>query len=94
MATHIIKGYDIGEPPIKKLLANAVLHFVPGIDPGFEKVPESCNQVYNDEVGQNFVNSQNKSREINAITEAFLKMLTTERFDVIVILGGGSSEIG
>ncbi|XP_033217593.1 carboxypeptidase D-like isoform X2 [Belonocnema kinseyi] len=94
IATHILMGYDIGEPPIKKLLANAVLHFLPGVDPGFEKVPETCNHELNDEVGQNIVASENKTYEIDSITKAFKKLLKTEKLDALVILGGGSAEVG
>lgn len=87
-------GYDLGEPPIKKLLANAVLHFLPGVDPGFEKVPETCNHDLNDELGQNLVASENKTDEIDPITKAFKKLLKTEKLDALVILGGGSAEVG
>ena len=92
MATHILKGYDIGEPRFKKLLANAVLHFLPGIDPGFEKVNENCNQKFVEEVGQNLV--ENNTDKMNPVTEAFIKILQTEKLDVLIILGGGSVEVG
>ena len=87
-------GHDLGEPPIKKLLANTVLHFLPGIDPEFEKVPEECNHVINDEVGQNLVASENTRAKMDPVTKAFKKILKTEKLDALVILGGGSAEVG
>ncbi|KAK2580979.1 hypothetical protein KPH14_006039 [Odynerus spinipes] len=90
LATHILMGNKIGDPPIKRILNNAVLHFIPGVDPGFDNVPNDCNPVVKDEVGEKLLSQNpNKTREMDIITNAFRKMLLNEGYDVIILLGSG-----
>lgn len=93
LATHILRGNQIGNPPISRMLDNAVLHFIPGVDPGFNNIEEStdCNPVVKDEVGEKLL--QEDKNTSNDIVNAFKTMLRTENYDVVVILGGGTSEI-
>ncbi|KYM95838.1 Carboxypeptidase D [Cyphomyrmex costatus] len=96
LATHILKGNQIGNPPIQRILSDAMLHFIPGIDPGFDNVEKSedCNPVVNDEVGNKLLEeSTDTSKQTDRVTNAFKTMLQTENYDVVVILRGGASKI-
>ncbi|XP_061932284.1 carboxypeptidase D-like isoform X2 [Apis cerana] len=96
LATHILMGNQIGDPPIERILNNSVLHFIPGIDPGFDNIfnMQDCNPIVYDEIGKkllqkNIVNSN----KLNKITNAFKTMLLNEGYDVIIILGSGALEV-
>ncbi|XP_012252341.2 carboxypeptidase D isoform X1 [Athalia rosae] len=94
LATHIITANNIGDPPMKELLDNVVLHIVPGIDPGFDNVADNCNPIVENEVGSQFLLSYiDKTRKVDAVTKAFEEMLMTENYDVIIIIGGGAKEV-
>jgi len=89
-------GNQIGDPPIQRILDNAVLHFVPGVDPGFDNIKESndCNPVVKDEVGEKLLlENIDTSTQVGRVTDAFKRMLQTENYDVVVILGSGGSQI-
>ncbi|EFN82672.1 Carboxypeptidase D [Harpegnathos saltator] len=96
LATHILMGNQIGDPPIQRILDNAILHFIPGVDPGFDNIKEvkDCNPVVKDEVGEKLLSASNMSERIDVITNAFKRMLQTESYDVVVILRGGAPQIG
>lgn len=88
MATHVLKGYKIGNPSIKRLMDNAVIHVVPGVDPGFDNVSVECDPSVEDEVGKKLLMS--KSSGMDAVTSAFTKMLAAENYDTVLLFGGGS----
>ncbi|KAG7204671.1 hypothetical protein KM043_005086 [Ampulex compressa] len=96
LATHILMGNQIGNPPIKRVLDNAVLHFLPGIDPGFDDIRniEDCNPVVKDEIGiKLLIKGNNETSKANAVMNAFKTMLRTEAYDAIIILGGGALKV-
>jgi len=96
LATHILKGNQIGIPYIQRILDDAMLHFIPGIDPGFDNIEESkdCNPVVNDEIGEKLLlENTDMSKQADKVTNAFKTMLQTENYDVVVILGSGTSQI-
>lgn len=96
LATHILMGNQIGNPPIQRVLDDAVLHFIPGVDPGFDNVERSndCNPIVKNEVGEELLlENTDTSKEIDKVTDAFKRMLQTENYDVVVILRGGASRI-
>jgi len=96
LATHILMGNQIGNSIIQQILRNAVLHFIPGVDPGFDNVEQTkdCNPIVKDEVGKKLLlENNNTSKRMDIITNAFKRMLQTENYDVIIILGGGTSQI-
>lgn len=98
LATHILMGNQIGDPPIQRILNNSVLHFVPGIDPGFDNIinVEECNPIVDDEVGKRLLSHNNNvtSDKLDMITNAFKTMLFSEKYDAIIILESGALEIG
>ncbi|XP_033351181.1 carboxypeptidase D-like [Bombus vosnesenskii] len=98
LATHILKGNQIGDPPIERILKNSVLHFVPYIDPGFDNIvpnAQECNPIVDDEIGKRLLlqNNNATSDKLNMITNAFKTMLSNEKYDVIIILGSGALEV-
>jgi carboxypeptidase D len=96
LATHILMGNQIGNSIIQQILRNAVLHFIPGVDPEFDNLEQTkdCNPVVKDEVGKKLLlENNNTSKRMDIITNAFKRMLQTENYDVIIILGGGTSQI-
>ena len=98
LATHILMGNQIGDPPIQRILNNSVLHFVPGIDPGFDNIinVQECNPIVDDEIGKRLLSHNNNvtSDKLDVITNAFKTMLSSEEYDVIIILESGALEIG
>jgi len=96
LATHILMGNQIGNSIIQQILRNAVLHFIPGVDPGFDTVKQTkdCNPIVKDEVGEKLLlENNNISKRMDIITNAFKRMLQAENYDVVIILGGGTSQI-
>lgn len=91
LATHILMGNQVGDPPIKRLLDNALLYFIPAVDPKFDNIAQNtdCNPTVNDEVGETLLSGNDEKQQVEAI--AFKRMLRTEAYDAIVILGGGTS---
>jgi len=96
LATHVLKGNQIGNPPIQRMLNDAMLHFIPSVDPGFDNLEENedCNPVVNTEVGNKLLEENtDMSKQIDRVANAFKTMLRTENYDAVVILGGGASKI-
>lgn len=97
LATHVLMGNQIGDPPIQRILDNAVLHFVPGIDPGFDDIfnTRECNPIVYNEIGKTLL-LQNKvdSNKLNRITTAFKTMMSDEGYDAIVLIGSGALGVG
>lgn len=91
LATHILKGDNFHEPTINYLLNNAVLHFIPGVDPKFDSVPFECDPSVEKEVGTTLVTSRNSILTDNA-TIAFKSMIQSDPFDLIILYGGGSGQ--
>ena len=95
MATHLLMGDRIGDPPIKKLLDNAVFHFIPGVDPGFDTISDNCNPLVHDEVGQKLLATDDEnSQSLDAVTNAFRSILRNEEYSAIILFGGGSKQVG
>ncbi|XP_046604005.1 carboxypeptidase D [Neodiprion virginianus] len=94
LARHVMIGNQIGNPPIKKLLDNVVLHFIPAVDPKFDSLPDSCNPSVKNEIGKNLLDSlNNKSQKVDAVTNALKQMMLTENFDALIIIGGGAKDV-
>ncbi|XP_066602873.1 carboxypeptidase D-like [Prorops nasuta] len=95
LATHILMGNKLGDPPISRILDNAVLHFVPGVDTGFDSIKEECiPPTVKEEVGQTLLlQERDKSMILDVITNAFKNLLAANKYDAVVLLGGGSATI-
>ncbi|XP_034196331.2 carboxypeptidase D svr isoform X1 [Osmia lignaria lignaria] len=96
LATHILMGNQIGDPPIQRILNNSVLHFIPGVDPGFDNILDiqECNPIVYDEVGTRLLQKDNTNPDkLNIVASAFKTMLSNEKYDVIIILGSGTLKI-
>ncbi|XP_076646852.1 carboxypeptidase D svr isoform X1 [Halictus rubicundus] len=96
LATHILMGNQIGDPPIQRILINSVLHIIPAVDPGFDEIPENhdCNPIVKGEIGEKILHKSNANSEpANSVTSAFKKMMANEEYDVIIILGSGARKV-
>ena len=96
LATHILMGNQLEDPPIQRILNNTVLHFLPGVDPGFDNIVniQDCNPIQSGEIGERLLQKDNTgSDETNRVTNAFKQILSNEGYDVIVILGSGSLKV-
>ncbi|OXU25957.1 hypothetical protein TSAR_015747 [Trichomalopsis sarcophagae] len=90
-ARHILMGNKEKNPFINRLLDRVVLHFIPGVDPSFDKLPYACNASMSDEVGKKLYSSQKDKRpQLDVATNALEQMLETEGFDALVLFGGGN----
>ncbi|XP_011313662.1 carboxypeptidase D-like [Fopius arisanus] len=86
LANHLVKGDLIGDPPIVKLLDNAVFHIIPGLDKKFDQVTDNCNpQVANETAGLLLA-----GEDKDPVTSAFRRMLASEEYDAVITVIGGS----
>ncbi|XP_034945096.1 carboxypeptidase D isoform X2 [Chelonus insularis] len=92
LAHHLLTGDTLGDPPIKRLLNNAVLHIIPGIDQAFDNIHDNCNPIVENEIGQKLIDNKNPD-ELDPVTSALKRMLASESYNVIVIIGGGSVSV-
>ncbi|VVC87334.1 unnamed protein product [Leptidea sinapis] len=104
-ARHISTAYQIGEPIHRRILQNAVLHFIPNLDPLYEKILKSYNgtekcdvEPLEEEFGDSvytFLTKENKMNPLSNYTreKAFLELLKSEKFDVILELGSGNDDV-
>lgn len=103
-ARHMATAYTIGEPVHKRLLKNAVLHFIPNIDILSEKVikqydgTEKCNiEPLEEQFGDSLYGYLTK-KDLNPLSnytreKAFINMLESEKYDLILELTSGSEDI-
>ncbi|KAI5642609.1 zinc carboxypeptidase domain-containing protein [Phthorimaea operculella] len=103
-ARHITAAYSLGEPVHKKLLETTVLHFIPNIDTLYEKVlkmydgSDKCeytpmeeefgDRLYDYITKKNLDSFSNHTRE-----ESFVKMLETEKYDLVLELSSGMEDV-
>ncbi|XP_039751750.1 carboxypeptidase D-like isoform X2 [Pararge aegeria] len=103
-ARHISTAYTIGEPRHKKLLQNAVLHFIPNLDPLFGKMlkqydhSEKCKlDALEEEFGDSlysYLTKKNENPLSNYTREkAFVGLLESEKFDLILELASGTEDV-
>lgn len=90
-ARHILMGNKEKNPFIDRLLDRVVLHFIPGVDPSFDKLSYNCNASMNDEVGKKLYSSpKDMLPQLDVVTNALEQILETEGFDAVVLFGGGN----
>ncbi|CAH0595249.1 unnamed protein product [Chrysodeixis includens] len=103
-ARHIATAYTIGEPVHKRLLQNAVLHFIPNLDILSDKIikqydnTDHCNiDALEEEFGDSLYSYITK-KDLNPLSnytreKNFLNMLEAEKYDVVLELSSGSEDI-
>ncbi|XP_045770817.1 carboxypeptidase D-like isoform X3 [Maniola jurtina] len=103
-ARHISTAYKIGEPRHKRLLQNAVLHFIPNLDPLFGKMlkeydhSEKCDfEALEEEFGDSLYSYLTK-KDQNPLSnytreKAFVGLLESEKFDLVIELASGTEDV-
>lgn len=104
LARHLATAYTIGEPIHQRLLRNAVLHFIPNIDPLYQKLlkeydgTDKCDlQPLEEEFGDS-VYDHLAGKDLNPLTNytrerAFVDMLRQEQYDLVVELASGAEDL-
>lgn len=103
-ARHISTAYAIGEPVHRRLLKNAVFHFIPNLDPLYEKVlknfngTEKCDvEILEQEFGDSVYSFITK-KDLNPISnytreKAFIDLIDNEKFDLVLELSSGTEDV-
>ncbi|KAH9640540.1 hypothetical protein HF086_001589 [Spodoptera exigua] len=103
-ARHIGTAYMIGEPVHKRLLQNAVLHFIPNVDSLSDKIikqydeTDKCDiEALEEEFGDSLYAYLTK-KDMNPLSNysreiSFVNMLESEKYDVILELASGSEDV-
>lgn len=103
-ARHIATAYSIGEPVHRRLLKNAVLHFIPNIDPLADKMikqydgSDKCNlEALEEEFGDSLYSYLTK-KDLNPLSnytreKSFINMLEADKYDVVLELSSGSEDL-
>lgn len=103
-ARHIGTAYMIGEPVHKRLLQNAVLHFIPNLDALSDKIikqydeTDRCDiEALEEEFGDSLYAYLTK-KDLNPLSNysreiSFINMLESEKYDVILELASGSEDV-
>lgn len=101
-ARHISTAYSIGEPIHKRLLQNVVLHFIPNLDPAYPQVLERFDQQNGcdiispvEEFGDKLLNHFKYDHDPNSRSKTmmFELMLRWQKFDLILELGSGNTDV-
>ncbi|XP_063368930.1 carboxypeptidase D-like [Cydia amplana] len=102
-ARHIATAYSLGEPRHKRLLENAVLHFIPNLDPLYEKIlrqfsGEQCQlSPLEEEFGDSLYHYITKTK-LSPLTnytreKAFVELLKAEKYDIVLDLSSGTEDV-
>lgn len=103
-ARHVANAYTLGEPIHKKLLNNTVLHFIPNLDPIYEKIVttfdgrEQCNVIaLEEEFGDSLYNYLSK-KNLNPLSnytreKAFIRLLEADKYDLVLELSSGNEDV-
>lgn len=91
---HILVGYKLNEPPMVRLLENAVLHVMP-LTHNFELITKQfiTNQTICDPIASNELVDAVLSSADNRIKRLFLKMLETYRINMAITFAAGGHGI-
>lgn len=94
LAKHVIAGYTLQEPPSKRLLQNAVIHFAP-LSESFGKVADQyardknvCDPQVKEEFAERLLGPESDQKK-----SIFLNMLQTGRYDLILTFSAGGYNI-
>lgn len=94
LARHVLAGYNIPEPPILKLLKNAVLHFVP-IKIDSEQLLEQfhanasvCDPTVKEELADKLLSAETDHQK-----DMLLRMLQEEEYDLALNFAAGGNDV-
>lgn len=94
LARHVVVGYKLNEPPIVRLLNNAVIYFIPFTEK-FENTLSQyaqnqsvCDPSTHEEFADRFLSPENDKQK-----SLFLNMLKTNRFDLALTFSAGGFDI-
>lgn len=94
LAKHVISGQELQEPPMIRLLQNAVLHFMP-LTENFESILSQynmnepiCDPITREEFADRVLSPENNRKK-----SIFLKMLETTRFDLALTFSAGGFDL-
>lgn len=94
LAKHVISGYELQEPPMVRLLQNAVLHFMP-LTESFESILSQynmnesiCDPITREEFADRLLSPENSRKKT-----IFLKMLEATRFDLALTFSAGGFDL-
>ncbi|KAL9698071.1 hypothetical protein quinque_001512 [Culex quinquefasciatus] len=94
LARHVLAGYNIPEPPILKLLKNAVLHFVPvKIDSEqlleqFHANASVCDPTVKEELADKLLSAETDHQK-----DMLLRMLQEEEYDLALNFAAGGNDV-
>lgn len=99
---HVTAGYEIGEPDIKKMLGNTVLHFIPNLDENYLNILNTYDgnnhcqlNTEKKEFGDKLFDHFTKNHDPNSRSKEmmFELMLRWQHFDMIIELGSGNTDV-
>lgn len=90
VAKHVIAGYTLQEPPSKRLLQNAAIHFAP-LTESFKQIAEQyardsnvCDPQVKEEFADRLLGPESDQKK-----SIFLNMLQTGRYDLVLTFSAG-----
>lgn len=94
LARHVVVGHKLQEPPILRLLNNAVIHFIPFTE-NFDFISNQyalnqsvCDPSTHEEFADRFLSPENDKKK-----SLFLNMLETNQFDLALTFSAGNFDI-
>lgn len=94
LARHVVAGHKLQEPPIVRLLNNAVIHFVPFTDnfdftlSQYSRNQSICDPSTHEEFADRFLSPENDRKK-----SLFLNMLEANQFDLALTFSAGGFDI-
>lgn len=94
MAKHVIAGYTLQEPPSRRLLQNAVIHFAPfsesfaEIAAQYAKDKNVCDPQVKEEFAERLLGPESDQKK-----SIFLNMLQTVQYDLVLSFSAGGYDI-
>lgn len=94
LARHVVVGYKLQEPPMVRLLNNAVIHFVPFTEnfditlSQYARNQSICDPSTHEEFADRFLSPENDKKK-----SLFLNMLQANQFDLALTFSAGNFEI-
>lgn len=95
IARHVTAGYSLNEPPMVKLLKNAVIHFTPITTTVNDEYLHSfninqtiCDPIVKEELADRILGAENEHRK-----DIFLNQIREKQFDLILNFAAGGNDV-